>query len=240
MNATRLPSLKDPDSSLGETLLALGRRRTISRRAMLRTLGGAGLLLSPLGALAATCGLIPSETEGPYPGDGTNGPNALTQSGIIRSDVRSNFGASGNAISSGIPLTLTLQLTNTDTSCAPLAGYAIYIWHCDAQGRYSMNSNGVTGQNFMRGVQVTDNAGNVTFTTIFPGCYAGRWPHIHFEIYSSTAIASTGRNAVRISQLALPQDVCQAVYSGAGALYPQSTANLSQISLSATTCSATV
>ncbi len=224
-------ALRDPDASLSETLSTLAVRRPLTRRAMLRRLGGAGLLLTPLGSLAATCGVIPAETEGPYPGDGTNGPNALTQSGIVRSDVRSNFGPSGNALSTGIPLTVRLQVVNAANDCAPLGGYAVYIWHCDAQGRYSMYSTGVANQNFMRGVQVADNGGNVTFSTIFPGCYAGRWPHIHFEIYPSTAIATTGRSALRISQLALPASVSQNVYSAASALYPGSTTNLSRITL---------
>src|SRR5207244_973832 len=104
-------------------------------------------------------------------------------------------------------------------------------WHCDGSGRYSMYSTGVTTQNFLRGVQVTDGSGNVTFTTIFPGCYAGRWPHIHFELYASAAAATSGQNAVRTSQLALPQATCQAVYTGASALYPSSSNNLSQVSL---------
>src|SRR5258705_13782169 len=94
--------LKDPDASLADTLQALDAarlNRPLSRRALLRSLGGlagAGLLLSPVAnALAATCAVIPSETGGPYPGDGTNGPNALTQSGIVRSDIRSSFGSAG-------------------------------------------------------------------------------------------------------------------------------------------------
>ena len=119
MNARASPALKDPDSSLSETLITLAAQRPLSRRAMLRRLGAAGLLLTPLGTFAATCGAIPAETEGPYPGDGTNGPNALTQTGIVRSDVRSNFGSAGNAISTGIPLTLRLQVVNTANDCAP-------------------------------------------------------------------------------------------------------------------------
>jgi hypothetical protein len=86
----------------------------------------------------------PSETGGPYPGDGTNGPNVLVQTGIVRSDIRSSFGTSGTTTAPGVPLTVTLQLVNTNANCAPLVGYVVYLWHCDASGRYSMYSAGVT------------------------------------------------------------------------------------------------
>jgi len=178
------------------------------------------------------CSLIPSETAGPYPGDGTNGNgiNALTQSGIVRADIRSSFGASGSTVAAGTPLTVGLQLSSTTVNCASLAGLAVYIWHCDAQGRYSMYSQGVTGENFLRGVQVSDASGLVTFQTIWPGCYAGRWPHIHFEIYASLAAAVNGQNAIATSQLALPASYNSTVYSQS-ALYPGSTNNLAAISL---------
>jgi protocatechuate 3,4-dioxygenase beta subunit len=112
----------------------------------------------------------------------------------------------------------------------PLPGLAVYLWHCNAGGGYSMYSPGITGQNYLRGVQVTDANGEVTFTTIVPGCYPGRWPHMHFEIYRSIALATSGTNAARVSQLALPQSVCSAVYAQSQ-LYPGSAQNLSQITL---------
>ena len=130
---------------------------------------------------------IPQETAGPYPGDGSNGPNVLGLTGVVRSDIRSSFaGLSGTA--DGVPLTLVLTIVSSST-CAPLAGQAVYLWHCDRPGRYSLYSSGVTNQNYLRGVQEADGSGVVTFTTIFPGCYAGRWPHIHFEVYPSLAAA---------------------------------------------------
>lgn len=180
-----------------------------------------------------SCSQIPNETAGPYPGDGTNSnasgvANVLTQSGIVRSDITGSFGgASGTA--SGIPLTLRLQIVNSARSCASLAGFAVYVWHADALGRYSMYSSGATGANYLRGVQVTDSSGYVTFTSIFPGCYDGRWPHIHFEIFPSLASATSGSNDIKTSQLALPQSVCQAVY--ADAAYSGSASNLSRVSL---------
>lgn len=182
----------------------------------------------------SSCTAIPEETAGPYPGDGTNTyagsvVNVLTQSGVVRRDIRPSFGTlAGTA--AGVPLTVTLRLVGTASSCASLEGHAIYLWHCTREGGYSLYSSGVTDQNFLRGVQVTDAAGEVTFTTIFPGCYSGRWPHIHFEVFSSLATATRGTQDVRTSQLALPAPVCQAVYAGATG-YASSAANLGAISL---------
>ena len=173
-------------------------------------------------------GEIPEETNGPYPADGTNGVNVLTESGIVRSDIRSSFGTS-TTTAAGVPLTVTLTLVNTNASCADLAGYAIYIWHCNQSGLYSLYSTGVTGENYLRGVQVTDSNGQVTFTTIFPACYSGRWPHIHFEIYPSLAKATSVSNVAKISQIAMPQDACTTVYATSG--YSASVTNLAQVSL---------
>lgn len=229
----RLPILSDPDAGLGEMMAVMQQQNFHRRRAMLRALGalgglGGAAMLAPSKALAA-CTVIPAETAGPYPGDGTNGPNVLTQSGIVRSDIRSSFGTA-SAVAGGTLLTVTLQLVNTNGSCASLAGYAVYLWHCDAAGNYSLYSNGVTTQNYLRGVQVSDASGLVTFTTIFPGCYSGRWPHIHFEVYNSVGQAVSGRNAVATSQLALPEAVSRQVYAQT-ALYPSSTNNLNQLTL---------
>ena len=115
------------------------------------------------------------------PGDGSNGPNALALSGIVRSDIRASLGAS-SAVATGVPLTITLTLVDPVSSCAPVVGAAVYLWHCDALGRYSLYSSGVTAESWLRGVQATDAAGQVRRTTIFPGCYSGRWPHVHFGI----------------------------------------------------------
>lgn len=183
---------------------------------------------------AGSCSLIPSETAGPYPGDGTNSNasgvvNVLTLSGIVRGDIRSSIGsASGTA--AGVPMTVTLKLVNTSSSCATLAGYAVYLWHCTGDGGYSLYSAGVTSENFLRGVQVSDANGEVTFTTIFPGCYSGRWPHMHFEIYSSLASATSGSNDIKTSQLALPAAVCSQVYGGASG-YNSSATNFAGITL---------
>ncbi|MCW5654871.1 intradiol ring-cleavage dioxygenase [Hydrogenophaga sp.] len=183
-----------------------------------------------------SCSSIPSETAGPYPADGSLASsqrlNALTLSGIVRSDIRSSVGgASGTA--AGVPLTLTLQLVNTAASCANLQGLAVYVWHCTREGGYSMYSSGITGQNYLRGVQVSDANGQVSFTTIFPGCYSGRWPHIHFEVYPNLLSATDSSQVSdyeRVSQLALPASFCNQVY-GVVAGYEASVANFAGISL---------
>ncbi len=175
---------------------------------------------------------IPGETAGPYPADGSNASNqtlnALTKSGIVRQDLRTSLSTGKTA--AGTPLTITLELVNTKSNCAALAGYAVYLWHCDRDGNYSMYSSGITGEDYLRGVQVSDASGKLSFKTIYPGCYDGRWPHAHFEIYSSLANATTSKNMVHTSQIAFPEDVCKAVYAG-GQGYATSTRNLSRITL---------
>ncbi len=174
-----------------------------------------------------TCSTIPNETAGPYPGDSSNGPNVLNLTGVVRSDIRSSFaGLSGTA--DGVPLSIVQSIVSAST-CSPLAGYAVYLWHCDRPGRYSLYSPGATNQNYLRGVQEADSGGKVTFTSIFPGCYAGRWPHIHFEVYRSLSAAATVSNKIATSQIALPKSACDEVYATSG--YASSVTNLSQISL---------
>jgi protocatechuate 3,4-dioxygenase beta subunit len=183
---------------------------------------------------SSTCNAAASETNGPYPSDGSNTvngqvSNVLAESGVVRSDIRSSFGSS-TTVAPGVPLTLTLTLLNSNNLCAPLAGYAIYIWHCTRDGLYSLYSNGVQNENYLRGVQVADASGKVTFTTIFPGCYSGRYPHIHFEIYPSLSMATLYTNRILTSQMALARDVCSTVYSGATG-YSASVSNLAGVTL---------
>lgn len=169
----------------------------------------------------------PDETAGPFPGDGSNGQNVLDDSGIVRQDIRSSIGAS-TATAQGVPLTIKLTVKDLATSSA-LVGAAVYVWHCDRDGLYSMYSQGAESENYLRGVQATDDSGTATFTTIYPGCYAGRWPHVHFEVYAKVADATSSGPIVKTSQIALPQTACEAVYATGG--YEQSVGNLSQVSL---------
>jgi protocatechuate 3,4-dioxygenase beta subunit len=183
---------------------------------------------------SGSCIVDPTETNGPYPADGTNTSsgstsNALTASGIVRSDIRSSFLGTSTTIATGVQLTLTLTVVNVNATCAPLAGYAVYIWCCDRQGNYSLYT--APAESYLRGVQVTDSAGQVTFTLIFPGCYSGRWPHIHFEIFSSLSTAIGGNYASLVSQLAMPAAACTSVYADT-TTYPSSATNFASISLS--------
>lgn len=182
-------------------------------------------------ASSGTCAVTPEETNGPYPADGTNGNaggtiDVLTLAGIVRSDIRPSIPASlGSA--TGVLLTITLTLVDTNAGCAALAGYALYLWQCDSQGRYSLYSSGITDQNYLRGVQAADADGQVTFTTIFPACYAGRMPHLHYEVYASANSATSADNALRTGQVAFPADICNAVYKTAG--YDGSATRFAQI-----------
>lgn len=170
---------------------------------------------------------VPDETGGPYPADGSNGVNVLDDSGIVRSDIRSSFGSS-STVAAGIPLTIALTVRDAATGRA-LVGRGVYLWHCDREGRYSLYSQGVENENYLRGVQATDANGAVTFTSIYPACYSGRWPHIHFEVYDSVEGAIASGPVVKTSQIALPDEANASVYASAG--YEQSIRNASQISL---------
>lgn len=218
-------------------------RTLLRRRAALGLVGGAGLALlaacadgaaSAAGTPSASATsttvdvVVPSETAGPYPGDGSNGKDVLDDAGIVRRDIRSSIGSSTTA--AGAPLTVNLTVLDSTAGYAALEGVAVYAWHADAQGRYSMYSQGVEGETYLRGVQPTDASGTATFTTVFPGCYDGRWPHVHFEVYRSTAEATSDGQIVRTSQIALPEAACRTVYADT-ATYPSSTSNLERTSL---------
>ncbi|BDH57941.1 intradiol ring-cleavage dioxygenase [Tsukamurella sp. PLM1] len=171
---------------------------------------------------------IPDETAGPYPGDGSNGPDVLEQAGVVRSDIRTSFGEM-RGTADGVPITLELTVRDLANDGVPFAGTAVYVWQCDREGRYSLYSDGVTDQNYLRGVQIADSAGVVRFTSVFPACYDGRWPHIHFEVYRDRADITDATKAIATSQLALPKDVCDAVYATAG--YEASVQTLGRVSL---------
>jgi protocatechuate 3,4-dioxygenase beta subunit len=170
-------------------------------------------------ANGSECVAHPRETAGPFPADGSNRAhgtlaNVLSDSGIVRQDMRTNLGNSGKA-ADGVALTLTVNLVDVGRSCAPLQDHAVYLWHCDAAGKYSIYE--LREATYLRAVSVSDARGQATFTTIVPGCYMGRFPHIHVEVYPSLGKATDYRNRVLTSQLAIPADVCKAVYNSAPA-----------------------
>ncbi|MCU1346726.1 MAG: hypothetical protein JWL70_2992 [Acidimicrobiia bacterium] len=249
---------KDMDSEIHEhdRGLAFDLPRLLNRRRALGLLAGAGVagLLAACGSsddssaaatvassgsssstpAAAASGLtstgtssaIPEETAGPYPGDGSNGPDVLSESAVVRRDIRPSFGAySGTAL--GVPLTINLTVLDLNNGAKPLAGAAVYVWHCDRDGNYSLYT--LSNRNYLRGVQTTDANGTVSFTSIFPACYPGRWPHIHFEVYKSLADATSGGAKLKTSQMALPEAACNAAFAADG--YSKSASNLKQVSL---------
>jgi protocatechuate 3,4-dioxygenase beta subunit len=181
---------------------------------------------------SAACSVIPEETGGPFPADGTNSANgkvanALTLSGIVRKDIRwSVAGASGVAM--GVLLTIRLKLVNVAASCGTATGATVYLWHCDRDGNYSMYASAISGENYLRGVQEADADGMVTFTTVFPGCYDGRMPHVHFEVYPTLAKATSAANRVKTSQFTFPLSTLNEVYTATG--YSASVRNLARIS----------
>jgi protocatechuate 3,4-dioxygenase beta subunit len=130
-------------------------------------LAGAGIALGigngPARALAASCGtLTPVKTIGPY----------FVEEGLNRSDITTDPGT--GAVVAGIPLVLDLTLIDDDNGCVPLAGAQVDIWHASPGGLYSDEaSEGTSGKKYLRGYQVSDAQGNVTFKTVYPGWYSG-------------------------------------------------------------------
>ena len=180
----------------------------------------------------ATCIKDPGETAGPYPGDGTNDANGqtanvLAESGVMRTDIRSSF-AGLTPVAGGVQLDIVLALVNAGGACQPLAGHAVYLRHCDAAGQYSIYDT--PDRNYLRGVNVSDAGGKLRFTTVYPGCYTGRWPHIHFEVFASAEAAVSGKAAILTSQLLLPEEICTMVYIG-NPSYPASLSALQGVSV---------
>lgn len=194
--------------------------------------GGADPVIGT-GPDGSPCIALPAETEGPFPADGTNvragqTVNILTEAGVIREDIRTSI-AGLAPVAEGVPVTLEMTLVDVRRACATLGGMAVYAWQCDAEGVYSIY--GAEDRNYLRGVALSDSEGRVRFTTVFPACYPGRWPHIHFEVFSSAEMAVSGKAALLTSQFALPEAECRAVY-GSHPLYAASNRTLNDVSLS--------
>lgn len=162
---------------------------------------------------AGSCTTSPTETEGPFP--------THTPSSLVSSDIRSDR--------TGVPFTIKITVNNRNNSCAALAGAIVDIWHCDKDGNYSeyggsgMQATNYTSVHFLRGRQTTDSNGLVTFTSIFPGWYSGRAPHIHVHVYSA------GGSSLLVTQIAFPTDVCDTVYTTATNYYTKGKQDTSNI-----------
>jgi protocatechuate 3,4-dioxygenase beta subunit len=146
---------------------------------------------------SGTCTATVTETEGPFP--------TKVPASYVLNDIRSDR--------KGDTLTVKITIQNKTANCAALAGALVDIWHCDAAGNYSeyggtgMQSTNYQSVHFLRGRQTTDANGLVTFTTIFPGWYSGRAPHIHVHVYNSSG------KSLLVTQIAFPADICKIVYA---------------------------
>lgn len=154
-----------------------------------------------------SCTVTPSETAGPFP---TKNPSSL-----VMQDITSDR--------AGIRLSVTITILNTNNACEPLPDVIVDIWHCDKDGYYSeyggtgMQTANFTAAHFLRGRQVTNSEGQVGFTTIFPGWYSGRAPHIHVHIYDSKG------TSLLVTQIAFPTTSCDTVYTTATEYYTRGT-----------------
>lgn len=182
----------------------------MNRREMLKGVGAIGLgsMIPLTRALSAeqkaknllattTCFLTPQETEGPYYFDAD----------LVRQDIRQNI--STGVVKTGLPLHMVFTVINAD--CEPIPNVLVDIWHCDKDGIYSGYAGqpgGVStvGQNFLRGIQMTDANGQCSFTSIYPGWYPSRVTHVHFKVRLSSTTYVT-------SQFAFPDSVNTAVYN---------------------------
>lgn len=145
-----------------------------------------GTTTTPPGGTNTACAVTPTETVGPYP----------SRLDLVRSDVREDR--------QGTPLALTITVVNTNASCGPVAGVEVEIWQCDAAGNYSQYGT-QTAATYLRGIQTTNAAGQVAFTTVYPGWYQGRATHIHVEVVRNGT-------SVRVTQIAFPESTNAAVY----------------------------
>jgi protocatechuate 3,4-dioxygenase beta subunit len=174
-------------------------RRSSSGRSTSTTSGGTATTSGSGAADTSTtsCTLVPQETAGPYPLDLSKNQQ------FFRQDITEG--------KSGVPFTLALTMLNVNKGCAPITNARVDVWHCDKDGVYSGYSQpgaNTVGQTFCRGIQLTDSAGKVTFKTVYPGWYAGRITHVHFQVYLNSGLVAT-------SQLAFPNEATTAVYGSA-------------------------
>jgi protocatechuate 3,4-dioxygenase beta subunit len=146
------------------------------------------------------CVVRPAQTEGPF----------FVDEMLNRSDIRTN--TVDGTIKPGAPLALTFLVSRVGNACEPLPGAIVDIWHCDAAGVYSgvndIRAGSTAGQDFLRGYQITDAGGLVSFTTVYPGWYPGRAVHIHFKIRTEEG----GRNYDFTSQLYFDDAFTDQVY----------------------------
>jgi protocatechuate 3,4-dioxygenase beta subunit len=185
--------------------------RLITRRASLAKAGG--LAAAALGAAAWKSGLFPDDSEAAAEGTGPAAVAAgLVTCVLTPEQTEGPYYVEGDKVRrnitegrAGVALTLQLKVVDAST-CKPVKGAAVDIWHCDATGVYSGTQvQNTEGQTFMRGIQKTNASGVATFRTVYPGWYRGRTVHIHVKVH-------IGANVVHTGQLYFPDRVTDAVY----------------------------
>jgi protocatechuate 3,4-dioxygenase beta subunit len=133
--------------------------------------------------------------------------------GLTRADFRSD--SHTGQLQQGAPLALTFLVSRIQSStCTPLVGAVVDVWHCNALGVYSDAEDpgfNTKGQNWLRGNLVTDASGRAGFTTFLPGWYPGRATHIHLTIRSPD---SRGRRHEFTSQLFFEEGMLPSLYEG--------------------------
>lgn len=167
-------------------------------------------------ALARTLALPPAaNAPQAYPHDrvlqpGQSLANLWAGAGLIRTDITTGFnGKPGTA--NGVPMDLNLTFQSASDWRSPLARHAVYVWHSDAAGEYSVFNQPDT--NYLRGIGITDAHGRVRFQTIYPGTYRGRAPHIHFEVYRSLDALRLGAPSLIRSRILFPDIISRSVYT---------------------------
>ena len=145
----------------------------------------------------AECDVSPKETRGPFP--------TKTPSQMVQSNIKSDR--------AGVALLINFTIVDKTNKCEPLAGAHVDIWHCDKDGNYSeygnhpMQRTDLTSTHFLRGRQITDANGHVSFLSIYPGWYHGRAPHIHIEVFDKSGAS------LLVTQVAFPENISNKVYS---------------------------
>lgn len=148
----------------------------------------------------SACDLSPRETAGPFP--------IKTPADLVRANIVSDR--------TGVALLIALTVLDQSNDCQPLANVYVDLWHCDKDGYYSEYGNiqgqqqDFTNAHFLRGRQLTDANGQVSFISIYPGWYPGRAPHLHIEVLDQN------EDSIRVTQIAFPEDISKIVYATAG------------------------
>jgi protocatechuate 3,4-dioxygenase beta subunit len=181
--------------------------RLLSRREALALMGASGAILltgaargqTPPATAQLSCVVRPQQTEGPF----------FVEEALDRSDIRSD--PRTGQLSAGMPLLLTFRVSRlSGSACVPLAGAQVDVWQSDATGRYSdVRGSSTASQQFLRGYQLTDNAGSARFVTIYPGAYGGRAVHVHFKIRTA---GGASRSQAFTSQLYFDEGITERVY----------------------------